>query len=209
MNDVLPDEAAVGRSFEARCAIWFRRYGYRNIRMPLVEHDAAVRARHRRGHRHRRARDVHVRRRAERRVADAAPGGTPASCVRAAIQHNLLYDAAAAGVVRGPDVPPRAPAEGALPPVPPVRRRGAGVRRSRRRCRADRHVCTRCGARSGSSGITLAINTIGDAEERARYRADWCAISSDHATGSTTTRSGGCTPIRCASSTARIRRCRK
>ena len=38
MNDVLPDEAAWWRRFEATVEAWLERYGYRNIRMPLVEH---------------------------------------------------------------------------------------------------------------------------------------------------------------------------
>jgi histidyl-tRNA synthetase len=53
------------------------------------------------------------------------PEGT-ASCVRAVLEHNLLYDGRQAPLVHGPDVPPRAAAEGPLPPVPPGRRRGLG-----------------------------------------------------------------------------------
>ncbi len=38
MNDVLPDEAALWREFESKVEAWLERYGYRNLRMPLVEH---------------------------------------------------------------------------------------------------------------------------------------------------------------------------
>ena len=38
MNDVLPEEAELWLDFEARVHDWLARYGYRNIRMPLVEH---------------------------------------------------------------------------------------------------------------------------------------------------------------------------
>ena len=61
-----------------------------------------------------------------------------------------------------------------------------------------------------ADGIRLEINSIGDADERTRAsrRADR-VFRAASPTRSTTTRSGGCTPIRCASSTARIRRCRR
>ena len=38
MNDVLPGEAETWLAFEAKVGAWLERYGYRNIRMPLVEH---------------------------------------------------------------------------------------------------------------------------------------------------------------------------
>ena len=91
MNDILPDEAVWWRDFEARVEQCLERYGYRNIRMPLVEHTQLFR-------------------RAIGEVTDIVekemyawrdelngedltlrPEGT-ASCVRAAIEHNLLYD---------------------------------------------------------------------------------------------------------------------
>ncbi|MDH4191854.1 MAG: ATP phosphoribosyltransferase regulatory subunit, partial [Betaproteobacteria bacterium] len=37
MNDILPDEADAWLDFEARVEAWLARYGYRNIRMPIVE----------------------------------------------------------------------------------------------------------------------------------------------------------------------------
>ena len=54
-----------------------------------------------------------------------------AGIVRAMIEHNALYNGPHAPLVHGPDVPPRAAAEGPLPPVPPARRRGARLRRAR------------------------------------------------------------------------------
>ena len=38
MNDVLPEEALWWQAYEATVEAWLARYGYRNIRMPLVEH---------------------------------------------------------------------------------------------------------------------------------------------------------------------------
>ena len=37
MNDILPDEAELWLWFEAVVRDWLNSYGYRNIRMPLVE----------------------------------------------------------------------------------------------------------------------------------------------------------------------------
>ena len=37
MSDVLPDQAPLWRSFEDIARAWLSRYGYREIRMPLVE----------------------------------------------------------------------------------------------------------------------------------------------------------------------------
>ena len=90
MNDVLPDEGELWQFFEATVRAWLRSYGYREIRMPVLERT-----------------ELFV-----RSIGDATdivekemytfvdelngesltlrPEGT-ASCVRAAIQHNLLY----------------------------------------------------------------------------------------------------------------------
>jgi histidyl-tRNA synthetase len=92
MNDILPDEAEQWLAFEETIRTWLHRYGYRNVRMPLLEHTALFR-------------------RAIGEVTDIVekemysfvddlngehltlrPEGT-ASTVRAAIEHNLLYDA--------------------------------------------------------------------------------------------------------------------
>src|SRR3972149_7983960 len=90
MNDVLPDEAHLWEFFEETVRDWLRAYGYRNIRMPILERT-----------------DLFVRSIGE--VTDIVekemypfvdqlngesltlrPEAT-ASCVRAVIEHNLLY----------------------------------------------------------------------------------------------------------------------
>jgi histidyl-tRNA synthetase len=90
MNDVLPDQTPLWEFFEQNVRDWLSDYGYRNIRMPVLEKT-----------------DLFVRSIGE--VTDIVekemytfidqlngesltlrPEGT-ASCVRAAIQHNLLY----------------------------------------------------------------------------------------------------------------------
>ena len=90
MNDVLPDQSPLWEYFEQTVRDWLADYGYRNMRMPVLEKT-----------------DLFVRSIGE--VTDIVekemytfvdqlngdsltlrPEGT-ASCVRAAIQHNLLY----------------------------------------------------------------------------------------------------------------------
>ncbi|MEQ1590121.1 MAG: ATP phosphoribosyltransferase regulatory subunit, partial [Gallionella sp.] len=92
MNDILPDEAELWLWFEEVVRDWLDSYGYRNIRMPLVEPTSLFK-------------------RAIGEVTDIVekemysfedslngdqltlrPEGT-ASCVRAVLQHNLLYNA--------------------------------------------------------------------------------------------------------------------
>jgi acetoin utilization deacetylase AcuC-like enzyme len=59
----------------------------------------------------------------------------------------------------------------------------------------------------GLDGITLQLNTLGQAAERASHRAELIAISSGTAKRSTKRAGGACTAIRYASSTARTRSC--
>jgi histidyl-tRNA synthetase len=91
MNDVLPDDGAAWQFFERTVEDWLAAYGYREIRMPILEQTSLFK-------------------RAIGEVTDIVekemytfidelngesltlrPEGT-ASCVRAVIQHNLLYD---------------------------------------------------------------------------------------------------------------------
>ena len=126
MNDLLPPDSARWEWFEDSVRALMRRYGYANIRTPIVEPTP-----------------LFVRGLGE--VTDIVekemysfedkmngdlltlrPEGT-AGVVRAVVQHNLLYEGPKRLFYIGPDVPSRAPAEGPLPPVPPGRRRGAGL----------------------------------------------------------------------------------
>ncbi|MEN6585935.1 MAG: ATP phosphoribosyltransferase regulatory subunit, partial [Sulfuricella sp.] len=92
MNDILPEHAALWEFFEDTVRDWLRSYGYKCIRMPIVEQTGLFK-------------------RAIGEVTDIVekemytftdalngesltlrPEGT-ASCVRAVLQHNLLYNA--------------------------------------------------------------------------------------------------------------------
>ena len=66
------------------------------------------------------------------------PEGTAGSCARRSSNGLLRRRARCKLWYRGPDVPPRAAAEGPLSPVPPDRRRGPRLRRAGHRRRADR-----------------------------------------------------------------------
>ena len=91
MNDILPVEAELWEQFEETVRDWLRAYGYRPIRMPMVEPTPLF------------ARAIgEVTDIVEKEMysfEDALngesltlrPEGT-ASCVRAVLQHNLLYD---------------------------------------------------------------------------------------------------------------------
>ena len=170
MNDVLPDEAAWWRRFEATVESWLERYGYRNIRMPLVEHTQLFR-------------------RAIGEVTDIVekemyswrdelngedltlrPEGT-ASCVRAAIEHNLLYDGPKRLWYAGPMYRHERPQKGRYRQFHQYGVEALGFEGPD----IDAEHIVMCAALwrdLGLEGIRLEINTIGSSEERARYRAD-------------------------------------
>jgi histidyl-tRNA synthetase len=170
MNDVLPDEAELWLDFEARVHSWLARYGYRNIRMPLVEHTQLF----------------------KRAIGEATdivekemyswrdelnneeltlrPEGT-ASCVRAAIEHSLVHDGPKRLWYAGPMYRHERPQKGRYRQfhqygVEALGYPGPDV---------DAEHIVMCAAlwrELGLEGISLHLNTIGTAEERARYRAD-------------------------------------
>jgi len=170
MNDVLPDEAVWWRRFEATVESWLERYGYRNIRMPLVEHTQLFR-------------------RAIGEVTDIVekemyswrdelngedltlrPEGT-ASCVRAAIEHNLLYDGPKRLWYAGPMYRHERPQKGRYRQFHQYGVEALGFEGPD----IDAEHIVMCAALwrdLGLEGIRLEINTIGSSEERARYRAD-------------------------------------
>ena len=209
MNDVLPDEAPLWERFEDTARTVFAQYGYRNIRVPIVEPTALF------------VRGIgeytDVVEKEMYTFEDKLNGESltlrpeaTAGIVRADDRAQPHLRPAAARVDDRPDVPPRASAEGPLSPVPPVRRRGARLRRARRRRRADRDARAAVEERSASPASSCRSTRSATRGERARasQRADR-ALRAPRGRARRATRSGGCTPIRCASSTARIRRCRR
>ena len=75
MNDVLPDEAALWERFEDTARDVFRAYGYRNVRVPIVEPTPLFVRGDRRSHRRRRKEMYTFEDRLNGEQPDAAPRG--------------------------------------------------------------------------------------------------------------------------------------
>jgi len=169
MSDVLPAETPSWEAFEDTVRQWLRDYGYRNIRMPIVEKT-----------------DLFVRSIGE--VTDIVekemytfvdhlngesltlrPEGT-ASCVRAVLQHNLLYSGPQRLFYSGPMFRHERPQKGRYRQFHQVGVEALGFPGPD----VDAEhlaMCARLWRRLGLEGLTLEINTLGSAESRARYRA--------------------------------------
>jgi histidyl-tRNA synthetase len=170
MNDVLPEEMALWRAFGATVEAWLERWGYRAIRMPLVEQTSLFR----------------------RAIGEATdivekemyswrdelndeeltlrPEGT-ASCVRAAIEHSLLYEGPKRLWYGGPMYRHERPQKGRYREFYQVGAEAFGY--AGPDVDAELIVmCARLWPELGLSGIRLELNSIGSAEERARHRAD-------------------------------------
>jgi histidyl-tRNA synthetase len=169
MNDVMPDQTPQWEFFEQTVRNWLSDYGYRNIRMPVLEKT-----------------DLFVRSIGE--VTDIVekemytfidqlngesltlrPEGT-ASCVRAAIQHNLLYGGPCRVFYSGPMFRHERPQKGRFRQFHQVGVEALGFRGPD--IDAEHMIM---GARLwqylGLDDIMLEINTLGSVESRARYRA--------------------------------------
>jgi histidyl-tRNA synthetase len=168
MNDVLPDEAHLWEFFEETVRGWLRAYGYRNVRTPILEKT-----------------DLFVRSIGE--VTDIVekemytfvdslngeslalrPEGT-AACVRAVVEHNLLY----AGPQRlwywGPMFRHERPQKGRFRQFHQVGVEALGFPGSD----IDAEhlaMCARLWRLLGLDGMVLDLNTLGDAQSRERYR---------------------------------------
>jgi histidyl-tRNA synthetase len=178
MNDVLPDEAERWGAFEAIIRDWLAGYGYRPIRMPLVEPTPLFK-------------------RAIGEVTDIVekemysfedalngeqltlrPEGT-ASCVRAAIQHNLLYDSPRRLWYMGPMFRHERPQKGRYRQFHQVGVEALGY--AGPDIDIEMIVMTRrLWQRLGLTGIRLQINTLGDATARAAHRAKLIAYLEQH-----------------------------
>jgi histidyl-tRNA synthetase len=169
MSDVLPDETPLWELFEDTVRDWLHAYGYRNIRMPIVERT-----------------ELFVRSIGE--VTDIVekemytfvdhlngesltlrPEGT-ASCVRAVLQHNLLYGGPQRLYYTGAMFRHERPQKGRYRqfhqigvealgyPGPDVDAEHIGM-------------AARLWKQLGLADIRLQINTLGSPESRARHRA--------------------------------------
>jgi len=169
MNDILPADVHVWQLFEDTVRSWLRAYGYSEIRMPLVERT-----------------ELFVRSIGE--VTDIVekemytfidalsnesltlrPEGT-ASCVRAAVEHNLLYQGSQRLWYGGPMFRHERPQKGRYRQFHQFGVEALGL------AGPDIDIehmvmCARLWRMLGLEGIELELNTLGAVEERSRYRA--------------------------------------
>ncbi|MDO8926389.1 MAG: histidine--tRNA ligase [Sideroxyarcus sp.] len=178
MNDILPDEAGLWLWFEDTVREWLEAYGYRNIRMPLVEPTALFK-------------------RAIGEVTDIVekemysfedslngdqltlrPEGT-ASCVRAVLQHNLLYNAPQRLWYAGPMFRHERPQKGRYRQFHQFGVEALGF--AGPDIDAEQIVmCARLWKKLGIRDVTLQINTLGDAASRQRHREKLIAYFEQH-----------------------------
>lgn len=178
MNDILPAEAELWEQFEEAVRDWLRAYGYRPIRMPMVEPTPLFA-------------------RAIGEVTDIVekemysfedvlngesltlrPEGT-ASCVRAVLQHNLLYDGPKRLWYMGPMFRHERPQKGRYRQFHQVGVEAMGF--AGPDIDAEQiAMCARLWDDLGLEGIRLEINSLGQSEERARHRADLLAYLQQH-----------------------------
>ncbi len=178
MNDILPDEAQLWLWFEDTVRDWLEGYGYRNIRMPLVEPTALFK-------------------RAIGEVTDIVekemysfadslngdeltlrPEGT-ASCVRAVLQHNLLYNAPQRLYYTGQMFRHERPQKGRYRQFHQIGVESLGF--AGPDIDAEQIVmCARLWKKLGIRDVSLQINSLGDAASRQRHRDMLIAYFEQH-----------------------------
>ncbi|MEW6591682.1 MAG: histidine--tRNA ligase [Pseudomonadota bacterium] len=177
MNDCLPDTAETWQAFEAIVRDWLRRYGYREMRTPILEHTGLFK-------------------RAIGEVTDIVekemytfvdelngesltlrPEGT-ASSVRAVIQHNLLYDGGKRLWYAGPMFRHERPQKGRYRQFHQVGVEALGFAGPD----TDAELIVMCADLWRQLGIapTLQLNTLGDFESRQRHRTKLIAYFEAH-----------------------------
>ena len=173
MNDILPDEAELWERFDDAVRDWLRAYGYRPIRMPIVEPTPLF------------ARAIgEVTDIVEKEMysfVDALngealtlrPEGT-ASCVRAVLQHSLLHGGPQRLWYAGPMFRHERPQKGRYRQFHQFGVEAFGY--AGPDIDAEQiAMCARLWDELALSGIQLEINTLGSAEERLRHRAELIA----------------------------------
>lgn len=179
MNDILPDEAEFWELFEETVRSWLKAYGYRPIRLPVVEPTPLFK-------------------RAIGEVTDIVekemysfvdslngepltlrPEGT-AGCVRAAIQHNLAAQQPRRLYYMGQMFRHERPQKGRYRQFHQVGVEALGFAGPD----IDAEMIlmgARLWADLGLDGIELQINSLGQPEERAQHRAALIAYFEEHA----------------------------
>ena len=178
MNDILPDESGLWLWFEEVARDWLHSYGYRNIRMPLVEPtDLFKRAI---------GEVTDIVEKEMYSFADALngdqltlrPEGT-ASCVRAVLQHNLLYNGPQRLYYSGQMFRHERPQKGRYRQfhqygVEALGYVGPDIDAE------QILMCARLWDKLGLRDVTLQLNTLGDTVSRHRHRAKLIAHFEQH-----------------------------
>jgi histidyl-tRNA synthetase len=179
MNDILPEEAELWLWFEEVVRDWLHSYGYRNIRMPMVEPTALF----------------------KRAIGEATdivekemysfedslngdqltlrPEGT-ASCVRAVLQHNLLYNAPQRLYYSGQMFRHERPQKGRYRQFHQFGVEALGF--AGPDIDAEQILmCARLWRKLGLRDVSLQLNTLGDATARHAHRAKLITYFEQHA----------------------------
>ena len=184
MNDVLPDQAPPWEFFEETVRSWLAQYGYRNMRMPILEKT-----------------ELFVRSIGE--VTDIVekemytfvdqlngesltlrPEGT-ASCVRAIIEHNLLYNGPQRVSYVGPMFRHERPQKGRYRQFHQVGVEALGF--SGPDVDGEHMVMgASLWKRLGLDNLQLEINTLGNTASRSRFRTRLIAYLEKHFTADKT-----------------------
>ena len=178
MNDVLPDESPTWHAFEETVRDVFRQYGYRNIRTPIVEKtELFVRGVGE-------ATDI-----VEKEMysfedngenLSLRPEGT-APTVRAALEHNLLYDGPKRLWYSGPLFRHERPQKGRYRQYHTFGAEALGF--AGPDIDVEQLVLVgRLWQSLGLTGITLELNTIGSGAERRAFRRQLIAYFEQHLT---------------------------
>jgi histidyl-tRNA synthetase len=178
MKDVLPDESPLWLSFEETVRAWLRSYGYRNIRMPVLEPTELFKRSI--GE----ATDIVEKEMftfvdREKDSLALRPEGT-ASCVRALIQHGVV---ASGGPQRlyyeGPMFRHERPQKGRYRQFHQVGVEAVGFPAPD--IDAEHLVmCARLWRALRLEGVSLELNDLGDAQSRSRYRKRLVAYLEKH-----------------------------
>jgi len=179
MSDILPDEAEIWENFEDIIRDWLKSYGYRPIRMPIVEPEPLF---------HRAIGEVTDIVEKEMYAFEDAlngerlalrPEGT-AGCVRAVIQHNLVTSEGPRRLYyQGPMFRHERPQKGRYRQFHQIGVEALGF--AGPDIDAELIImCARLWAQLGLADMKLELNSLGSAEERARHRAALIAYLESH-----------------------------
>jgi len=178
MNDILPQEAGLWEFFETTVKSLLRSYGYQNIRTPIIEHTQLFK----RGI----GEVTDIVEKEMYSFTDALNGENltmrpenTAAVVRAAIEHNMLYDGPKRLWYIGPMFRHERPQRGRYRQFHQVGVEALGFAGPD----ADAEIimmCQRLWDDLGLMGIKLEINSLGLAEERAAHRVELIAYLEKH-----------------------------